>query len=144
MSGDCKHRPHEARTSLFEARSAVNWGRAREPLSLPLCCIHVPKNMEAFSTMESWNSASCPVSSKSLVILPSKDILSTGFCLNREVKTLFPAHDLQMAVSYRGKKSEGRSQFPSPYLCFHKNSTHLKNIEAAHRKVKQPFCKHYI
>lgn len=112
--GICRHRPYEARTSLCEERSAVSWEWAREPLSLPWCCIHAPKNMGAFSTTKSWNTTFCPASSKSLVILPSEDIFSTGLCLNSGVKTVFLAHDVQMTVSYRGKKSEGRSQFPSP------------------------------
>lgn len=38
-----RHRPYEARTSLFEERSAVSLGCATEPLSLPLHCSLCPR-----------------------------------------------------------------------------------------------------
>lgn len=95
----------------------MSWGWAREPLSLPLCCSRVPENMGAFSTMESWNTTLCPVSSKSLVILPSEDILSTGLCLTREVKTVFLAHDVQMTVCYGEKKHQKADHSLLPPSC---------------------------
>lgn len=75
----------------------------------------MPENIGAFCAMESWSTTLCPVSSKSLVILPSEDILSTGLCLNREVKTVFLAHDVQKTVSYREKKHQKANHSLLPF-----------------------------